>query len=98
VVSLNIPPLRERLADIGPLVEHFIKQFNQAHKRKIRGISKSALQICLRHSWPGNVRELENVVEQAVILSPGEYIVPESLPSYLREAGLGPPLQRPHPG
>lgn len=86
VVSLNIPPLRERLSDIGPLAEHFIKQFNQIHKRKVRGISKNALQICLRHSWPGNVRELENVIEQAVILSPGDYIVPESLPSYLREA------------
>jgi DNA-binding NtrC family response regulator len=87
VVSLNIPPLRERLADIGPLAEHFIKQFNQIHKRKIRGISKNALQICLRHVWPGNVRELENVVEQAVILSPGDFIVPESLPSYLHETG-----------
>jgi DNA-binding NtrC family response regulator len=87
VVSLNIPPLRERLADIGPLAEHFIKQFNQIHKRKIQGISKNALQICLRHGWPGNVRELENVIEQAVILTPGDYIVPESLPSYLRETG-----------
>jgi len=88
VVSLNIPPLRERLADIAPLAEHFIKQFNQIHKRRIRGLSKTALQICLRHSWPGNVRELENVLEQAVILSPGDYIVPESLPSYLCESGL----------
>ncbi len=88
VVSLNIPPLRERLADIGPLAELFIKQFNKVHKRKIRGITKNALQICLRHGWPGNVRELENVMEQAVILSPGEYIVPDSLPNYLRESGL----------
>jgi DNA-binding NtrC family response regulator len=87
VVSLNIPPLRERLSDIAPLAEHFIKQFNQVHKRKIRGISKNALQIGLRYAWPGNVRELENVIEQAVILAPGEYIVPESLPAYLREAG-----------
>jgi two-component system response regulator AtoC len=88
VVSLNIPPLRERLADIGPLAELFIKQFNEVHKRKIRGITKNALQICLRHGWPGNVRELENVMEQAVILSPGEYIVPDSLSNYLRESGL----------
>lgn len=87
VVSLNIPPLRERLSDIAPLAEHFIKQFNQVHKRKIRGISKTALQICLRYAWPGNVRELENVIEQAVILAPGEYVVPEGLPAFLREAG-----------
>jgi len=87
VVSLNIPPLRERLSDIAPLAEHFIKQFNLTHNRKVRGISKSALQICLRHRWQGNVRELENVIEQSVILSPGDFIVPESLPSYLREAG-----------
>jgi two-component system, NtrC family, response regulator AtoC len=87
VVSLNIPPLRERLADIAPLAEHFIKQFNEVHKRKIRGISKTALQICLRYTWPGNVRELENIIEQAVILAPGEYVVPEGLPGYLHEAG-----------
>jgi len=87
VVSLNIPPLRERLSDIAPLAEHFIKQFNQVHKRKVRGISKTALQICLRYAWPGNVRELENVIEQAVILAPGEYVVPEGLPSFLREVG-----------
>ena len=86
VVSLNIPPLRERLSDIAPLAEHFIKQFNLTHSRKIRGISKNSLQFCLRHRWPGNVRELENVIEQGVILSPGEYIVPEYLPLYLREA------------
>jgi DNA-binding NtrC family response regulator len=88
VVSLNIPPLRERLSDIAPLAEHFIKQFNQVHKRKVRGISKSALQILLRYAWPGNVRELENVIEQAVILAPGEYVVPEGLPAFLREAGF----------
>ncbi|MFW6123481.1 MAG: sigma-54-dependent transcriptional regulator [Thermodesulfobacteriota bacterium] len=87
VVSLNIPPLRERLSDIAPLAEHFIQQFNQVHKRKVRGISKTALQICLRYAWPGNVRELENVIEQAVILAPGEYVVPEGLPSFLREVG-----------
>ena len=100
VVSLNIPPLRERLGDIAPLAEHFISQFNQIHKRKIKGISNNALQTCLRHSWPGNVRELENVIEQAVILSPGDYIVPESLPSYLREDRIAHPrrVQGPDPG
>jgi len=85
VVGLFIPPLRERLADVAPLAEHFIKRFNLLHRRRIKGLAKSALQILLRHDWPGNVRELENVMEQAVILSPGEYVVPESLPPYLRE-------------
>jgi DNA-binding NtrC family response regulator len=86
VVSFTIPPLRDRLSDIEPLATHFIKQFNQVHHREIKGISKSALQACLQYLWPGNVRELENVIERAVILSPGEFIVPESLPANIRES------------
>jgi DNA-binding NtrC family response regulator len=86
VVSLAIPPLRERLSDIAPLADHFIQQFNLMHRRKVKGLSKSALQVLLRHRWPGNVRELENVMEQAVILCPGDYIVPESLPPAIRES------------
>jgi two-component system response regulator HydG len=86
VVSFTIPPLRERLSDIEPLANHFIKQFNSIHHKEIKGISKSALQACLQYSWPGNVRELENVIERAVILSPGEFIVPESLPANIRES------------
>jgi transcriptional regulator with PAS, ATPase and Fis domain len=84
VVSFTIPPLRDRLSDIEPLANHFIKQFNRVHHREIKGISRSALQICLQYPWPGNVRELENVMERAVILSPGEFIVPESLPANIR--------------
>jgi DNA-binding NtrC family response regulator len=85
VVSLHIPPLRERLSDIEPLTTHFIERFNQIHHREIKGISKSALQACLQYPWPGNVRELENVIERAVILSPGKFIVPESLPANIQE-------------
>ncbi len=90
VVTLNIPPLRERLSDIEPMIEHFIHQFNRAHHKKIKGMAKSALQICLRYPWPGNVRELENVIERAVILSPGDFIVPESLPAHLGKLGMAP--------
>jgi DNA-binding NtrC family response regulator len=85
VVSLHIPPLRERLSDIEPLTTHFIQRFNQIHHREIKGISKSALQACLQYPWPGNVRELENVMERAVILSPGKFIVPQSLPANIQE-------------
>lgn len=93
VVSLTIPPLRERLSDIAPLIDHFIQVFNQVHQKQIKGISKSALQLCLKYSWPGNVRELENVIERAVILSPGDFIVPESLPPHLHEPEAAlPPL------
>ena len=90
VVSLTIPPLKERLSDIEPLIEHFIRHYNQVHHRQVKGISKSALQVCLRYPWPGNVRELENVIERAVILSPGEFIIPESFPPHIFETGLRP--------
>jgi len=87
VVNLNILPLRERLSDIEPLIEHFIQRFNQSHRRRIKGLARSALQPCLRYPWPGNVRELENVVERAVLLSPGEFIIPETLPPEIKAAG-----------
>ena len=87
VVNLTIPPLRERLSDIEPLMEHFVQRFNQGHHRQIKGVARSALQSCLRYPWPGNVRELENVVERAVLLSPGEFIVPEALPPEIKAAG-----------
>jgi len=86
VVSLYIPPLRERLGDIEPLVEYFIKRFNEVHHKQIRGITKNALQLCYNYHWPGNVRQLENVMERAVILSPGDYVIPESFPEELRSS------------
>ncbi|MDD2902077.1 MAG: sigma-54 dependent transcriptional regulator [Syntrophales bacterium] len=87
VVNLDIPPLRERLSDIEPLIEHFIQRFNRSHNRRIKGLAPSAVPLCLRYSWPGNVRELENVTERAVLLSPGEFIVPEALPPEVKAAG-----------
>ena len=84
VVSLFIPPLRDRLGDIEPLIEYFIKRFNEIHHKKIKGITKNALQLCYNYHWPGNVRQLENVMERAVILSPGDFIVPEILPEEMR--------------
>ncbi|RLA89853.1 MAG: sigma-54-dependent Fis family transcriptional regulator [Deltaproteobacteria bacterium] len=85
VVSLSVPPLRERLGDIEPLIEHFISRFNEIHNKQVKGIAKSALQLCHLYPWPGNVRELEHVVERAVILSQGDFIIPEVLPQPLVE-------------
>ncbi len=81
VVSLHIPPLRERKEDIPLLVKHFLEKYNtRIHKQNhIRGVSPEALEVFLRHDWPGNVRELENTVERLVVLSTGPYLKPEDL-------------------
>jgi DNA-binding NtrC family response regulator len=84
VVSLFIPPLRERLGDIEPLAEYFIRRFNEAHGKKVKGITKSALQLCYSYHWPGNIRQLENVIERGIILSQGDFIIPEGLPEEVR--------------
>ena len=88
VISFPLPPLRARMGDIPPLIEHLIMRFNQLHGRQVQGIAKSALQLCLKYPWPGNVRELENVVERAVLLTPGNFIGPRSLPTNIREGSL----------
>ena len=80
VIRLPLPPLRERLCDIGPLADYFIEHYNRKLHRRVRGLSERALRLLRGYAWPGNVRELKNVVEQAVILSSGDYILPTDLP------------------
>jgi DNA-binding NtrC family response regulator len=74
VVTLTVPPLRERKEDIPALIETFIADFNRRHGGKIQGISPQALTLLMAHDWPGNVRELKNAVESAAILAGGETI------------------------
>jgi DNA-binding NtrC family response regulator len=74
VVTLTVPPLRERKEDIPALIETFIADFNRRHDGKIRGISPQALALLMAHDWPGNVRELKNAVEAAAILAAAETI------------------------
>jgi Nif-specific regulatory protein len=78
VVSLIMPPLRSRIADIPLLAEHFLA--NAEARRVVRGFSAEACRCLIRHSWPGNVRELQNVIERAVVLGTSEWILPEDLP------------------
>jgi two-component system response regulator HydG len=69
VISINLPPLRERRDDIEPLARHFLKTSTRRMKKEVAGIDDDALQALLQYDWPGNVRELENVMERAVILA-----------------------------
>src|SRR5712672_2865510 len=72
VVPIEIPPLRERLADIPLLVEYFIDRFGKRAGKKFTSIDKKSLKLFEGYNWPGNVRELQNVIERAVILCEGE--------------------------
>jgi formate hydrogenlyase transcriptional activator len=69
VVPIQVPPLRERVADIPLLVEYFIDRFGKRAGKKFRAIDQKFLKIVQAYSWPGNVRELQNIIERAVILS-----------------------------
>jgi transcriptional regulator with PAS, ATPase and Fis domain len=93
VVKIRIPPLRERKGDIPLLADHFIDQFNKLRNKDVPGIAPPALQLIMKHSFPGNIRELENVIEHAIILSPGGAIKPEHLPDYLQEQKAIPAIE-----
>src|SRR5262249_32033592 len=82
VVELNIPPLRERPEDILPLAYLFVAEFTKGKAR----FASSVTECLIHYSWPGNVRELRNAMERATLLSLGEVILPEHLPSKLRGA------------
>jgi two-component system, NtrC family, response regulator GlrR len=74
VIPIHLPPLRERKEDIPPLVDHFLKKFQQQMKREIEGLTPGAMQRLMLHDWPGNVRELENTVEYAVAMTQQDWI------------------------
>lgn len=86
VISIDIPPLRERKDDIRLLTEHFLEEFSKKIKdKKINKISEEAIEILLAYNWPGNVRELENILERAIILCKGDIIVKADFPDFLQD-------------
>jgi DNA-binding NtrC family response regulator len=80
VVPIVVPPLREHREDLPALVEHFVAKYNREFKKQVAGISADALVALRAYTWPGNVRELENIIERAVVLSPGPVIELADLP------------------
>jgi two-component system, NtrC family, response regulator HydG len=96
VLTLDLPPLRERDEDIFLLIQHFTKKFAAEMNRAAPGFSDQALQVLRNHHWPGNVRELENVIQRLVVMMEGDLIDVPDLPSLLRFSPLqGAGLHRP---
>jgi len=87
VLSIYLPPLRERRSDIPLLVRRFIRDLAEQHDRPFPGLSAEAMAMLVEYDWPGNVRELRNLVESMVVLSHGREIGPEDLPRQIREGG-----------
>jgi two-component system, NtrC family, response regulator HydG len=85
IISIELPPLRERKVDIPLLAREFVVKHSKRVSKKVDGISDKALSILMSYNWPGNIRELENVIERAVILAKGPVILPEDFPESLLE-------------
>jgi len=85
VVTIDLPPLSERVGDVRLLGEHFLRVYSAQHNRNKLGITDEAMEYLERYSWPGNVRELENVIERAALLSKNKFIGPEDLPNSIKQ-------------
>ena len=91
VITVDLPPLRERRQDIPQLIRHFLRQFSDLHSKHVNRLSVGAAKLLLAYRFPGNVRELENIVEHAVALGDGETAHEEHLPAYLTANGQATP-------
>jgi DNA-binding NtrC family response regulator len=101
VVTIHLPPLRERGEDLRLLIQFFLKKFSVSLNKKIKGMDAAGLRVLMQHSWPGNIRELENMLERAVLLCEGDTITAEEmsgLPVRARDPGGGAPLRLPPGG
>jgi Nif-specific regulatory protein len=94
VVSIPMPPLRERREDIPLLAKHFLADSSKKCKRRVTGISEEADRLMCAYDWPGNVRQLENAIERAVIMAATELIEPGDLPKTILESKVTPKVYR----
>ncbi len=86
VVSMVIPPLRDRREDIVPLAQHFLQKFTRENDKECPALSHEVIEILMHYDWPGNVRELENVIEHAVVLCDGPAVAKKDLPHHIASA------------
>ncbi|MEE4270295.1 MAG: sigma-54 dependent transcriptional regulator [Thermoanaerobaculales bacterium] len=86
VITIELPPLRDRREDIPLLVSHFLDTYSRENEREVVGFSPEAIDALTEYGWPGNVRELENAVERAVVMSRGQVVELDELPQALRAA------------
>ncbi|MCP4666553.1 MAG: sigma-54-dependent Fis family transcriptional regulator [Deltaproteobacteria bacterium] len=99
VVTLHVPPLRDRKEDIPLLAQHFLALFSEKNRKQIKGLTPQAMDRLLKHHWPGNVRELMNTVERAVVLSRSEYLDDKDFPVAIKsESSPGRPASGPQAG
>lgn len=85
VLSIDVPPLRERREDIPVLIDYFLKKHTRNTSRLVRGLDAETKKLMLDYSWPGNVRQLESAIERAILLCEGEFITVEDLPLEVRQ-------------
>jgi transcriptional regulator with PAS, ATPase and Fis domain len=86
VVTIVLPPLRDRIEDIPLLSQYFVDKFSRTKEKPVNGLSPETMPLLIHYSWPGNVRELEHVIERAIALTPHPIITPEDLPETIRTA------------
>jgi DNA-binding NtrC family response regulator len=91
VVTLNLPPLRDRGPDLDQLALHYVAHYGREHARPVRAVAEEVFAALRAHPWPGNVRQLRNAMERAVVMSEGEVLLPQHLPADI----LHPPASRP---
>lgn len=94
VIPIEIPPLRERVEDIDPLLRNFVQHFNGEFRKSVLGVDRDAQALMRAYSWPGNVRELRNAIERAVLLADGEWLTREDLPGEISSGAGNGPLAR----
>ena len=93
VITIRVPPLRERMEDLVPLIVHFLEKHGRRLGRSERAVSAEAMDILRRHAWPGNARELENVIERALVLGSDDVLQVPDLPDSVRGRAAAVPGQ-----